>query len=350
MAKSLDEFNVTNSEIFIEMQRQLDQKDRILDSYKKNHGQLEMFFNAVISSIEAIKPKPRVYVKKTIDTSTDVIAVMQIADAHMGAVQMPDEVEGFNEFNPEICRTRQLNFAHRFNRWVDRSRASHNINECAVLVTGDLISGDIHQELQVTNAFPVTVQVVEAARVLAEQMVELSQNFTSVEVHFIGADNHGRLTKKPQAKQEGLNSMNYLVGELAKAYLDKINNVNFNIYPMHEKVVHVGHRNYLITHGHGMRAWMGIPWYSAERKVGKEATARMQLIMDQKMKMHEAGFHKFIFSHFHTPINTQMYSCCGSVQGTDAYDHVAGRYAVPSQAGWLVHPKYNDISREDFEL
>lgn len=178
----------------------------------------------------------------------------------------------------------------------------------------------------------------------------LAQNFTSIEVHFIGADNHGRLTKKPQAKQEGLNSMNYLVGVLAKAYLEKVSNVNFNIYPMHERVVQVGARNYLISHGHGMRAWMGIPWYSAERKVGKEATARMQLIMDQKLKMTDIGFHKFIFGHFHTPINTTMYSCGGSVQGTDAYDHVAGRYAAPSQAAWLVHPKYKETAREDFEL
>jgi len=350
MVKNVNEFLSENTELVHELKRQLDEKDRILDGYKKEHGQLEIFFNSLLMSVEAIKPLPVKYVKKDQDTSTPVIACMQIADAHMGAVQPLDEIEGFNEFNPEICRDRQLNFAHRFNRWVDRNRLSHTIHECAVLVTGDLISGDIHQELQVTNAFPITVQVVEAAKVLAEQMIELSQNFTSIEVHFISADNHGRLTRKPQAKQEGLNSMNYLVGVLARAYLSQIPNVNFNIYPMHEKVVQVGARNYLIAHGHGMRAWMGIPWYSAERKVGKEATARMQLIMDQKLQMSDVGFHKFVFSHFHTPLDTAMYSCCGSVQGTDAYDHVAGRYAVPSQAGWLIHPKYGETARENFEL
>lgn len=350
MAKSLDKFNAEQSELVKELQAELLNKDRILKDYQKGHGQLEIFFNAVLNSVTAIKPLPILYTPKTNRSDTAITAVMQIADAHMGSVQEPDEVEGFNEYSPEICRARQLDFATRFNKWVDRTRQSYTVNECAVLVTGDLISGDIHQELQVTNAFPVTVQVVEAAKVLAEQMVILSQNFTSIEVHFIGADNHGRLTRKPQAKQEGLNNLNYLVGELAKAYLDKIVNVNFNIYPMHEKVVHVGNRNYLIAHGNGMLSWMGIPWYSAERKVGKETTARMQLIMEQKMKMSEIGFHKFVFSHFHTPIDTLMYSCCGSVQGTDAYDHGAGRYAPPSQAAWFVHPKYREMSRENFEL
>jgi len=349
MAKTKNDFLGERSELVLELQRQLTEKDRILDSYQKDHGQLEVFFNTLLMSVDAIKPLPVLYVKKE-STKEPVIACMQITDGHMGAVQEADEIEGFNAFDPDVCRARQLDFAKRFCRWSDRNRNSHVIHEAAVLVTGDLISGDIHQELQVTNAFPITVQVVEAAKVLAEQMVMLSQNFTSVDVHFISADNHGRLTNKPQAKQEGLNSMNYLVGTLAKAYLDKIINVNFNIYPMHEKVVQVGARNYLIAHGHGMRAWMGIPWYSAERKVGKEATARMQLIMDQKLKMADIGFHKFIFGHFHTPINTTMYSCGGSVQGTDAYDHVAGRYAVPSQAAWLVHPRYAETAREDFEL
>ena len=185
---------------------------------------------------------------------------------------------------------------------------------------------------------------------LAEQITELSQNFTKVTVHFIGADNHGRLTRKPQAKEGGLNNLNYLVGKLAEAYVAKLKNVEFNIYPMYEKVIHVGNRNYLITHGHGMKAWMGIPYYAAERKTGKEAQARMQLIMDQKLQMHEIGFHKMVLGHFHVPINAPLYSFCGSVQGTDAYDHEAGRYAPPSQAGWLVHPRYKEIGREDFEL
>ena len=350
MAKGINDFLSENTELVEELKRQLEEKGRILNSYKAGHGQLSVFFDSLIANVQAIKPKPNVYVPKEQQVATKVDAVMQITDGHMGAVQEPEEIEGFGEFNPVICRARQMDFVHRYNRWTDRQRLAYIIDNCHVIVTGDLISGDIHQELQVTNAFPVTVQVVEAATVLAEQMIELSQNFKNVIVHFIGADNHGRLTRKPQAKEGGLNSMNYLVGVLTRAYLSQTQNVEFNIYPMYEKVITVGNRNYLITHGHGMKAWMGIPYYAAERKVGREAQARMQLIMDQKLKMHEIGFHKMVLGHFHVPINAPMYSFCGSVQGTDAYDHEAGRYAPPSQAGWLVHPTFKEIGREDFEL
>lgn len=350
MAKTLKQFESDNSEHNQELKAQLIEKDRILDNYKKNHGQLEMFFSSVLAAISSIEPLPVVYKPSTSKSGSKVEAVMQITDSHMGSVQEPDEIEGFNAYGPEICRARQLDYATRFCKNVDRQRLSQTINKCNVLVTGDLISGDIHQELQVTNAFPAPVQVVEAAKVLAEQLTIVCQNFDEVVVHFIAADNHGRLTRKPQAKQEGLNSFNYLVGILAQAYTKKFPNLEFNVYPMHEKVVTCLNRNYLITHGHGIKAWMGVPWYSVERKIGKEAQARMQLIMDQKLKMAEIGFHKFIFAHYHTPIDTVMYSCSGSVQGTDAYDHQAGRYAAPSQAAWLIHEKFKEFGRIDFEL
>ena len=350
MAKTINQWESDNSEMVRELQAQIDEKDRILDSYKKEHGQLEIFFSSLLSSVKAMKPAEVKYVPKEINTGTVIEAVMQISDVHMGAVQDPDEIEGFNEYSPEICEMRCLDYVNRFNRYVARQRLSYVVNNCSVIVTGDLISGDIHQELQVTNAFPITVQVVRAAQILSQQMYQLSQNFSTVTVHFIGADNHGRLTRKPQAKQEGINNMNYLVGILAQAYLEKCTNVDFRIYPQYEKVITVLNRNYLISHGHGMKCWLGIPYYAADRKLGKEFSARMQLIMDQKLKASEIGFNKMIVGHFHVPINAPQYQFCGSVQGTDAFDHKDGRFAVPSQAVWFVHPKYKEVGREDFEL
>lgn len=275
MSINKEELKHKHSEEMQEFRRQLAEKDQILNSYKKEHGKLEVFFQSLANQIQPIDPLPLVY-KPSEDpqNGSEVITVMQISDGHMGAVQMADEIEGFNEFNPEICRNRQMDFVNRVCKWVDRHRLAYKIQKIVVLVTGDLISGDIHNELQVTNAFPVTVQCVKAAEVLTEQLLILSQNFTEVTVHFIVADNHSRLTTKPQSKQEGTNSLNYIVGKITEAYLRNIGNVIFNIYPMHEKVVTVLNRNYLIAHGHGVQGWMGKPWYGIERKIGKEAEAR----------------------------------------------------------------------------
>ena len=195
MAKTLDQFKAEQSEIVKELEAQIREKERILKEYQKGHGQLEVFFNAVLASVSAMEPEGIKYVPKDSHSDTEVEAVAHITDMHMGAVQESNEIEGFNEFNPEICEARCMDFVHRFNRYTDRMRNSYKIHNCSVLVTGDLISGDIHQELLVTNAFPITVQVVKAAQVLAQQVHALAQNFRMVKVHFIGADNHGRRTR-----------------------------------------------------------------------------------------------------------------------------------------------------------
>jgi hypothetical protein len=211
-------------------------------------------------------------------------------------------------------------------------------------------SGDIHKELSVTNAWPSPVQAIKAGELLAKQISIVTPHFETVNVHFIVEDNHSRLTLKPQSKEAGMNSMNYVVGWYAKALLADHKNVNFNIYPMYEKVIHVIGRSYLISHGHGMRGWSGIPWYGIERSVGKESTARLQLIMEDLTMMEKVGFQRFVFGHFHVPVNTPMYTCTGSVQGTSAYDHKNGRYAKPSQSAWLVHPLLGEFDWTAFSL
>lgn len=350
MALKKDELKLQHSELATELRSQIDEKDRILEGYKKSHGKLEDFFSRVSANIQPVLPLGNIYDDSDKKPGSECVAVMRISDGHMGAVQFPDEIEGFNEFNPDICRARQVDFAKRFCKWINITRAAYPIDEVAVLVTGDLISGDIHEELRVTNAFPSPVQCVKAAEVLVEQMRIVARSFKKVTVHFLVEDNHARLTKRPQAKEAGYNSFNYVVGKIAEIYLSKISNVEFNIYPQYEKVVTVLNRNYLIAHGHGMVSWMGVPWYSIERHVGKESKARLQIIMDDKSRAAEVGFHKFVFGHYHTHFETDLYSCCPSVSGTDAYDHKNGRYSEPGQSAWIVHPTLKEINMNNFRL
>ena len=350
MALNEKELREQQSELAGELRRQIADKEAVLDGYKKEHGKLEDFFAKVTAQILPVLPLPSVYEKGSGKVGSPCAAVMRISDGHMGAVQLPDEIEGFGEYNPELCRSRQVDYAQRFCKWVDVNREAYQIDEVAVIVTGDLISGDIHEELRVTNAFPTPVQCVRAAEVLTEQIRLVASDFDKVVVHFLVEDNHARLTKIPQAKEAGYNSLNYVVGKLAEVYVSNLTNVEFNIYPQFEKVVSVLNRNYLIAHGHGVRGWMGVPWYGIERHLGKESKNRLNIIMNDITKAKEVGFHKYVFGHFHTYFETDFYSCCPSVSGTDAYDHQNGRHGNPGQSAWLVHPKYAEFNWINFKL
>jgi len=337
-----------------ELHRELREKESTLKQYRKEHGRLEVFFDRVTSAVTPITPLKSVFDKvyrRVGDVSdTPVIPVGHITDSHMGMVQEADEIEHFNEFNPDICDRRNLGFINGFVDWVSLHRGVYNIRECNLIFTGDLISGDIHDELRVTNAFPVPEQIVRAAQVHTKQIALLTPYFEKVTVDFLTEDNHSRLTKKPQAKEAGLNSYGYLIARLMEAYLSKHTNLVFNIHAMHEKVITIGTRNYLITHGHGIRAWMGIPWYGIERRTAREATARQSIIMADVERAKEIGFNKILHGHFHVPFDTPLYSCGGSVSGTDAYDHQCGRHAEPSQCGWMLHPKWGEFNRTNFQL
>lgn len=334
-----------------ELHRQLNLKDQVLSNYQHEHGKLEVFFRRISDQITPIVPLESQLSKLKFTKSGSVVTpVKHITDSHMGAVQDANEIEGFNSFSPEICDARNLGYTRSFIEWAQLHRNVYNIRNCHVLITGDLISGDIHDELRITNAFPSPVQVVRAAKIHSMQLSLLAPHFETVTVDFISEDNHARLTKKPQAKEAGQNSMNYLVGYMMSLFLEKHTNIEFNLHAMHEKVVRVLNINYLLMHGHGIRAWMGIPWYGIERRVAKESTARQNIIMNDVQRAKDVGFHKIVHGHFHTPFDGGLYSCGGSVSGTDAFDHQNGRYSQPSQSAWMVHEKYGEFNRINFQL
>lgn len=334
------------------LQNQLREKDRELQEYRKEHGKLANFFRQLDAAIEPIKPLPKEYKPRTGDRKvlTPCAACMHSSDGHHGEVQEASEIEGFGEFSPEIGERRQLGFARDVVEWVGLHRHSYTVDELHHIVTSDMISGDIHEELRVTNAWPSPVQAIRAGELLAKQISLTAPHFKKVIVHFIVADNHSRLTKKPQAKEAGMNSLNYVVGHHAQALIRDHTNVEFNLYPQHETVIHVLNRQYLICHGHDVKGWAGFPWYGVERKIGRESVARLQMIMEDLSKAQKVGFHKYVFGHWHTPIDLPLYMACGSVSGTNAYDHKNGRYSKPSQSAWMVHPVNAEFDRTNFVL
>jgi hypothetical protein len=327
---------------------ELTDRVRELENYTKkiktDYGQMRNFFRALRESVATLSPQPVEYkhpTKKS-EVTNPVEAVMQSTDGHMGENQEPDEIEGINEYSPEISVNRQMFFSKSAVEWVELHRHAYTIDVLHHICTGDMISGDIHRELSVTNAFPTPVQVARAGVLFADQIAYEAPHFKKVVVHYVTDDNHSRLTKYPQSKESGYNSLNYLVAFIASERLRDHENVTFNIYPMYQKVIQVLNRKYLISHGHKVRGWAGFPWYGIERKMGREAVKRM---LDKKNM-----FDKIVGGHFHTPLAHPWFWLGGSVSGTSTYDHQEGRYAPPSQPAWLVHPKWGEFDRTDFDL
>jgi len=314
-----------------------------LDEYKEEVGSIQVAMRGVSNAVLAMRPPKLMYLKPKVQkVSTPIALVIHNTDWHMGAVQDADEIEGFNEFSPAILGNRIINFARDVLSWTELHRASYHVDECRVLVTGDLISGDIHDELRVTNEWPSPRQAVEAGRLLAGEISLLSPHFKDVVVDFVTVDNHGRMTKKPQHKEGGYNTLNFPLAEVARLLLRDHKNVQFNIYPREQQVVEVKGQRYLLYHGHGIMGWAGFPYYGIQRKVAKDAVKRM--------RQRKAEFDRVILGHFHAPLRHPWYWIGGSASGTDALDHSQGREAEPCQVAWFVHPKHGEFDETNWML
>lgn len=329
------------------LRRQVEGLKTEVKTLQADYGDLKGYFRDLDVTALSLKiPKiPKIYkpTKEEIAVKTPCVAVKHWSDWHYGANQEADEIENVNSFSPETLKARIENLCDDYVKWVSVLREGYRIDECVILDTGDNISGDIHRELSITNAFPTPVQAFEVGVFKGEMLSKLAPHFKSIRVEFIVPDNHGRLTKKPQAKQEGMNTHNYVVGHVAKLVCSNQKNIEFNIHLSHLKAVNVANRKYLLIHGHSVQGWMGIPYYGIERKAGREAMTRLN-------GPDENRFHRIVQGHFHAPLTHPYFWINGSASGTDAHDHKQGRRSIPIQCGWMVHPKRGEFNRTEFTL
>jgi len=291
--------------------------------------------SALMDAIQVANPVKMEYIPSKNPTAP-CTHVVQLTDLHYGEVIDSEEVDGFGIFSPEIAEARIKKLATSIIKQTETMRQGYNVPYLHILGTGDYISGDIHQELQVTNAFPTPVQAVGCGYMLGAMIEMMAPHFEKVTVDLLTLDNHGRMTRKPQAAEGGVNNWGYVVAHIIKQYVSKIKNTNVHIHSKPSALVTVGPEKYLMMHGHQIRGWAGKPYYGFDRRVAMEAVKRMGIP--------EQSFTKLLMGHFHTSANDLDWMIGGSLSGTNAFDHSCGRHAFPHQTSWYIHPDNGDFA------
>jgi hypothetical protein len=298
-------------------------------------GEQRIINLALTEAIREAAPRPMAY-KPNKRAGTPITHVLQLTDLHNGEVTKKDEVDGFGEFSPEIFTSRIQKLASAVIDVTNVKRAGYNIPHLHILGTGDYISGDIHEELKVTNAYPAPVQAVRAGYDIGEAIAMMAPHFERVTCDFITLDNHGRMTRKNQAAEGGENNWGYVVAHVVKQYLQRFSNVDMRIHAKASALVSVGDvERYLLFHGHQIKGWAGLPYYGFDRRVAMEAVKRMGAP--------ESGFTKMVMGHFHVAVDAPNWLIGGSLSGTNAFDHSCGRHSRAHQTSWLVHQKHGQF-------
>ena len=307
-------------------------QDKEISNLRTEIGEQKEIKHALVQAVRAIEPFKRVPYKAPSKSGSPVTAVLNVSDWQIGEIINAAETEGFGRFDWETAQRRMFFIVDKFIAWVNAMRSAYRIDECRIFRLGDLVSGNIHKELEITNEFPAPVATAKAGFLLAEVASRISAHFSTVVLEGVDADNHGRLNPKPQAKQKAHNNWCYLAAVIAEEALKKHGNVDFRWTEGMKYVADVNGQRFLLQHGDTIKSSFGIPYYGMERDRAREATRRMNT---------DKTFGYIVCGHWHVRalIASNIY-VNGCLTGTTEFDHGCGRHAPPTQLAFLVHPKH----------
>ena len=124
----------------------------------------------------------------SIDSDNDMLIIL--SDLHIG--QTFDSI--FGKYNTDVAKDR----LNQLLKEIISIRKLHNSKKCYVSLQGDLISGNIHKSIQVSNRENVIEQIKIAKELISSFCYELSLHFETVFMSNVSG-NHTRMDRKDDA-------------------------------------------------------------------------------------------------------------------------------------------------------
>lgn len=289
-------------------------KDRLKELEKRVRGARtdEVQYQRVIDAIEntatAVEPSYEAPEFTATNDHRPHVQVLLLSDTHAGEVVDAEAVNGMNEYSWEIMETRMARILRSLKSYVNTR--TYEIEELQIWVLGDMLSGDNHDELTITNEIPIAEAAHKFGVLLGQWIEELVPLYPKITVYAVPG-NHPRTTKKPAAKQV-FNNWDWVSYLFAKTHLSQYESVEFNTTRSAFIVAEVAGRNALLWHGDGIRSTMpGVPWGGVMRRVN-----------EMRRQYHDQGtdIEYFALGHFHQANIVQgKVFMNGSIKGPDEY-------------------------------
>jgi hypothetical protein len=273
---------------------------------------------------------------ETVKGGTPGVPITTWSDWHFGEVVRPEEVGYVNEFNSEIAEERVKKLVQSVIDLCYQHMVLPQYPGIIVNVAGDIITGDIHQELADTNDRYIFQSLLQVQDLIIAALTTLADRFGNVFVPWV-VGNHGRDTVKPRMKGRAFTSYEWHLGCQVERHFKDDSRVQLlvsNEADAHYRVY--GHR-YMVTHGDslGVKGGDGIigslgPIMRGAVKVGR---AESQIGRD---------FDTLIMGHWHQYMSLPGVEVNGALKGYDEYARLGIRapYNRPTQALWFNHQKY----------
>jgi len=305
----------------------------------------ERITQAVIDATKTTKSKykPAPYKKSGKDEHEFVLLW---SDTHAGETVSEEETSGINTYDWDIMLKRMDKMRESIISYQENR--PYNIEKLHIMALGDMLSGNIHDELEATNSIPLAEATVQFGVDNAEFVESFTEYFP--EIHFSGiVGNHPRGHKKPWSKQ-GYDNADWTAYNISRLVLRNNKRITFEIPKANQHITTVADRwRFLQFHGDSIRSSMpGVPWGGVMRRVNA-----LQASYSGQGKPIDL----FVCGHFHSAAMVQsdagQIAMNGSVKGVDEYSLKAfGGGRPPQQLLLTVHPRngLTDVSMLDLDI
>lgn len=259
------------------------------------------------------------------------------SDWHWGEVVQPAQVAGINKFDLDIAHARAKMLVSRTIDLCFNHMVKPNYPGIVINLGGDMVSGDIHEELAESNEVKSMPTVLDITTRLIWMLEQMADRFERVFVPCV-AGNHGRTTKKSPFKNRSFTNFDWQIYHLLqmhfKAKGDK--RLVFMIPDGADAPYTVYNHRYLLTHGDNL----GV-------KGGDGIIGALGPILRGSFKISNANssigqpFDTLLMGHWHQYIPLRRVIVNGTLKGYDEYAMLALRAGPedPCQALWFTHPK-----------
>jgi predicted phosphodiesterase len=255
------------------------------------------------------------------------IPFLVLSDLHLDEVVDPYEMDGLNAYNRVIAEAR---LDRVINGTVEVCRtytAGLTFDGIVVALGGDIITGNIHEELADTNEAPVPATIVYWVPLLASALTRLADEFGKVFVPCVDG-NHDRTGKRIRYKQRAENSFAWIIYHFLAELLRNDDRITFSISKAPEQVFPVYGTRFLLTHGDDPKGGGGIGGVLVpiKRWLAKKAKVRQ--------------FDIAVIGHWHQLTYAPGLFINGSLKGYDEYARGhAFEFERPQQLLFFVTPE-----------
>jgi len=258
---------------------------------------------------------------------------LMLSDLHWGEQVRASQIGGVNSYNLAIARKRLRTVIETTIALCKILDPSMSYPGIAMPLGGDMVSGNIHDELAASNELNTMPTVLDLYSNLVPAIRLMADTFGNVFLPCVSG-NHDRDTKKIWSKDRNHTSFGWLLYQFMAAAFADDKRVTFYIPDGADALYRIFNTRYLLTHGDQFRGGDGIigPLGPVTRGEQKKNTRNAAVGQDYDVME---------FGHFHKRMLTARLRGNGSLKGYDEYaaDSNFG-FEPPSQNFWVTHPDH----------